>query len=93
MEWILICVSFISMGMAILTTSLGSLITKDSEKELGESLGIFGGFNSLGQVAGVMLGGVIMIWSDHCAYWIVAVILIATVYFLLPKRRLLILKS
>jgi len=34
MEWILIYVSFISIGMAILTPSLASLITKDSEKNM-----------------------------------------------------------
>ena len=90
MEWILIYVSFISIGMAILTPSLASLITKDSEKEYGASLGIFSSVNSLGQVAGVVIGGIIMIWSDHLAYWIVAVILMVIACLLLPKRKLLI---
>jgi|GEM_PF-201716 len=89
MEWILIYVAFISSGMAILTPSLASLITKDSEKEYGTSLGIFSSVNSLGQVAGVVLGGIIMIWSDHLSYWIVAVILIAVAYLILPKKKLL----
>ena len=93
MGLILIYVSFISMGMAILTPSLASLITKDSEKEYGASLGIFSSVNSLGQVAGVVIGGIIMIWSDHLAYWIIAVILMAVAYLLLPKRKLLIQKS
>ena len=39
MEWILIYVAFISIGMAILTPGLASLITKDSGKEYGASLG------------------------------------------------------
>ena len=93
MEWILIYVSFISIGMAILTPSLASLITKDSGKEYGASLGIFSSVNSLGQVAGVVIGGIIMIWSDHLAYWIVAVILMVVAYLVLPKKRLLIHKS
>ncbi len=93
MGLILIYVSFISMGMAILTPGLASLITKDSEKDYGASLGIFSSVNSLGQVAGVVIGGIIMIWSDHLAYWIVAVILMAVTYLLLPKRKLLIQKS
>ncbi|MBY0479586.1 MAG: MFS transporter [Chitinophagaceae bacterium] len=76
MGWILFYVSFISAGIAILTPSLTSLVTKDSGKEYGTSLGIFSAVNSLGQVAGVVMGGVIMIWSDHLAYWIVATILI-----------------
>jgi DHA1 family multidrug resistance protein-like MFS transporter len=93
MEWILIYVSFISIGMAILTPSLASLITKDSGKEYGASLGIFSSVNSLGQVTGVVTGGVIMIWSDHLAYWIVAVILFIAAYLILPKKKLLIDKS
>lgn len=76
MGWILFYVSFISVGIAILTPSLTSLVTKDSGKEYGTSLGIFSAVNSLGQVAGVVMGGIIMIWSDHLAYWIVAAILI-----------------
>lgn len=76
MGWILFYVSFISVGIAILTPSLTSLVTKDSGKEYGASLGIFSAVNSLGQVAGVVMGGIIMIWSDHLAYWIVATILI-----------------
>ena len=93
MKLILIYVSFISMGMAILTPSLASLVTKDSEKEYGASLGIFSAVNSLGHVAGVIIGGIIMIWSDHLAYWIVAVIFMVLAYLLLPKKGLLIYKS
>ena len=90
MGLILIYVSFISMGMAILTPSLASLITKDSEKEYGASLGIFSSINSLGQVTGVVLGGIIMIWFDHLAYWIVAAILLVVAYLVMPKKRLLV---
>lgn len=86
MGWILFYVSFISVGIAILTPSLTSLVTKDSGKEYGTSLGIFSAVNSLGQVAGVVMGGIIMIWSDHLAYWIVAVILMAFAYFGFPKQ-------
>ena len=80
MTWILIYVAFISIGMAILTPSLASLITKDSGNEYGASLGIFSAVNSLGQVAGVVIGGIVMIWSDHLAYWVVAGILMIVAY-------------
>ena len=90
MKWILIYVSFISMGMAILTPSLASLITKDSGKDYGASIGIFSSINSLGQVVGVVLGGISMIWFDHLAYWMVAAILLVVAYLVLPKKRLLI---
>jgi DHA1 family multidrug resistance protein-like MFS transporter len=85
MGWILIFVSFISLGIAILTPSLTSLITKDSGKEYGASLGIFSAVNSLGQVAGVVTGGIIMIWFDHLAYWIVATILIIFAFIISKK--------
>ena len=91
MEWIIVYVSFISIGMAILTPSLSSLITKDTGKDFGASLGIFSSVNSLGQFAGVVIGGIIMIWSNHLAYWIVAVVLLVFAYLVLPKRKLLIL--
>lgn len=88
MGWILIYVSFISLGVAILTPSLTSLITKDSGKEFGASMGIFGAVNSLGQVAGVVIGGIIMIWFDHLAYWIVGIILILFAFILLRIIRI-----
>jgi DHA1 family multidrug resistance protein-like MFS transporter len=88
MEWILIYISFISIGMAILTPSLASLITKDSGMESGVSFGIFSSINSLGQFAGVVIGGIIMIWSDHLAYWIIAIILLFFAYLVLPKKRM-----
>lgn len=93
MGWILFYVSFISVGIAILTPSLTSLVTKDSGKEYGASLGIFSAVNSLGQVTGVVMGGIIMIWSDHLAYWIVAVILVVFSYLFLPKTTLLVRKG
>ncbi len=85
MGWILIYVSFISTGIAILTPSLTSLVTKDSGKEYGASLGIFSSVNSLGQVVGVVMGGIIMIWSDHLAYWIVATILIIFAFIIIKN--------
>ena len=85
MGWILIFVSLISIGVAILTPSLTSLITKDSGKEYGASLGIFSAINSLGQVAGVVMGGIIMIWSDHLAYWMVATILIIFAFIIIKN--------
>ncbi|MEB0303203.1 MFS transporter [Mucilaginibacter sp. 5C4] len=82
-----------STGMALLTPSLASLVTQDSKKEYGASLGIFSSVNSLGQVTGVVIGGIIMIWSNHLAYWIVAVVLAVSAYLVLPKNRLVTINS
>ena len=88
MEWILVYVSFISVVMAMLTPSLASLITKDSGKKYGALLGIFSAVNSLGKVIGVVIGGIIMIWFDHLAYWIIAAICLVVAYSVLPAKRL-----
>lgn len=58
MEFILLFVSIVSVGMAILTPCLASLITKESGKNYGTALGIFSSVNSLGQVFGVVIGSV-----------------------------------
>ena len=93
MTWILLFVAFISIGMALLSPSLASLVTKDSDKEHGASLGIFSSVNSLGQVAGVFIGGIVMIWYDHLAYWIISLILILLAIVVVPKTRLSLLKA
>jgi DHA1 family multidrug resistance protein-like MFS transporter len=58
-------VSLISIGMAILTPCLASLITKNSGKQYGTTLGIFSSINSLGQMLGVVIGSILMIWFVH----------------------------
>ncbi|MEO7212035.1 MAG: MFS transporter [Mucilaginibacter sp.] len=91
MEFILLFVSFISIGMAILTPCLASLITKDSGKKYGTTLGIFSSVNSLGQVLGVVIGSVIMIWFVHLPYFIISVLLLIIAALCVPKFRLKIL--
>jgi DHA1 family multidrug resistance protein-like MFS transporter len=84
-ELIILYVSFISIGMSILTPSLSSLITKTQEKGHGITLGIFSSVNSLGQVVGVTMGGVLMMWFVHFPYILVSLILLITTLFLLSK--------
>jgi DHA1 family multidrug resistance protein-like MFS transporter len=91
MEFILLFVSFISIGMAILTPCLASLITKDSGKKYGTTLGIFSSINSLGQVLGVVIGSVMMIWFVHLPYFIISILLIIIAGISIPKFRLKIL--
>jgi DHA1 family multidrug resistance protein-like MFS transporter len=91
MEFILLFVSFISIGMAILTPCLASLITKDSGKKYGTTLGIFSSINSLGQVLGVVIGSVMMIWFVHLPYFIISILLLIIAAISVPKFRLKIL--
>lgn len=54
---------------------------------------VSGAVNSLGQVVGVVIGGIIMIWSDHLAYWTVAGIFLVFAYLFLPEKILSVRKS
>jgi DHA1 family multidrug resistance protein-like MFS transporter len=80
-EFILLYVSVISVGLAILTPALASLITKDTGKNYGISLGVFSSVNSLGQVLGVLIGAILMIWFDHLPYFLISFLLFIAAFF------------
>ncbi|MHA4807859.1 MFS transporter [Flavitalea flava] len=88
MEFILFFVSIISVGMAILTPCLASLVTKESGKNYGTALGIFSSVNSLGQVLGVVIGSVMMISFVHLPYFIISILLLLTACIAVPSFRL-----
>jgi DHA1 family multidrug resistance protein-like MFS transporter len=92
MEFILLFVSIVSVGMAILTPCLASLITKESGNNYGAALGIFSSVNSLGQVLGVVIGSVMMISFVHLPYFIISILLLLTACIAVPKFRLNILR-
>lgn len=91
MVFILIFVSLVSVGMAILTPCLASLITKETKRNYGTALGIFSSLNSLGQMLGVITGSVMMIWFVHLPYIIISIILLIAACIAIPKFRLKIL--
>ncbi|MEO7482448.1 MAG: MFS transporter, partial [Ferruginibacter sp.] len=91
MELILFFVSIVSVGMAILTPCLASLVTKEYGKNYGSALGIFSSVNSLGQVLGVVIGSVMMINFVHLPYFIISILLLFTACIAVPKFRLKIL--
>ena len=91
MEFILLFVSIVSVGMAILTPCLASLITKEAGKDYGTALGIFSSVNSLGHVLGVVIGSVMMIRFVHLPYFIISILLLLTACIAVPKFRLKIL--
>ena len=87
MEFILLFVSIVSVGMAILTPCLASLVTKESGKNYGTALGIFSSVNSLGQVLGVVIGSVMMISFVHLPYFIISILLLLTACIAIPTFR------
>ncbi len=86
--FILLFVSIIAVGLAILTPALASLITKDTGKNYGTSLGLFSAVSSLGQIFGVLAGSVLMIYFNHLPYFLVSFILILTACFSFSAFRL-----
>lgn len=90
--FILFFVSIVSVGMAILTPSLASLVTIESSETYGTSLGIYSSVNSLGQMLGVILGSVMMIWFDHLPYFIISIMLYITAWVAIPRSKFKILQ-
>ena len=86
--FILFFVSIVAAGMAILTPCLASLVTTVSGEDYGTSLGIYGSVNSLGQMLGVVIGSVMMIWFVHLPYFIISIILLITTFFTVPQLKL-----
>ncbi len=89
---ILFFVSIVSVGMAILTPCLASLVTTESSKDYGTSLGIYSSVNSLGQMLGVVTGSVMMIWFVHLPYFIISIILFITSCVAIPRFKFKILQ-
>ncbi len=87
LELILIYVSVISVGMALLTPSLASLVSKESQNNYGISLGIFSSVNSLAQATGVLFGGITLIWYTHLSYWLTSFFLIVSAILIFIKQR------
>lgn len=91
MLFILLFVHIVSVGMAILTPCLASLVTKECVKNCGTASGIFSSVNSLWQVFGVVIGSVMMINFVHLPYFIISILLLITACIAVSTVRLKIL--
>lgn len=80
MGFILIYVSFVSAGIAILYPCLAALIIKASGDNHGASSGVFNSINALGQVSGVVFGSIMLIWFEHLPYLLVSIILLGAAF-------------
>jgi len=87
MELLLIYVSLISVGMAMLAPGLASLVSKESHNNFGISLGIFSSVNSLAQATGVLVGGIVLMWYTHLSYWLASFFLISAAILIFIKQR------
>ena len=65
---ILGAVSVLSLGMALITPNLAALISKQDDQHKGALMGLQTAINSLGQVAGPLLGGILFAWKADVPY-------------------------
>lgn len=71
-------VGILAFGMALITPNLTALISKRSGQHTGTVLGIQNAANSLGQVGGATLGGVLYAWQVNVPYGFAGVLLVGT---------------
>lgn len=79
---ILILVGVLALGMAFIAPNLAALSAKDRGNHTGAAMGLLSGANSLGQVGGPLIGGILFAWRIDSPYalggLLMAVIAIAT---------------
>jgi MFS transporter, DHA1 family, multidrug resistance protein len=71
-------VGILAFGMALITPNLTALISERGGQHVGTVLGIQNAANSLGQVGGSMLGGVLFAWQVNAPYSFAGILLIST---------------
>ncbi|MEG5063071.1 MFS transporter [Microcoleus sp. B3-A4] len=71
-------VAILAFGMALITPNVAALISKRGGQHTGTVLGIQNAANSLGQVGGSMLGGVLFAWQVNAPYGFAGVLLMGT---------------
>jgi MFS transporter, DHA1 family, multidrug resistance protein len=71
-------VGILAFGMALITPNLIALISKRGSQHTGTVLGIQNAANSLGQVGGATLGGVLYAWQVNVPYGFAGILLVGT---------------
>jgi len=88
MLFILLYVTLFAMGVALITPTLASMVSKRAERNVGTALGQLTAANNLGQAFGPLVGGVLIGWQVHFPYFLTALLLgIAAFYTLVSNRR------
>jgi DHA1 family multidrug resistance protein-like MFS transporter len=71
-------VALLSLGMAFIAPNLSALVSeRGGDQHAGASLGVQNAANSLGQVGGPLLGGVLFIWQANAPYFFSGALLLA----------------
>jgi len=71
-------VGILAFGMALITPNLAALISERGSQYTGAVLGIQNAANSLGQIGGSVLGGILFAWQVSAPYSFAGIFLIGT---------------
>jgi DHA1 family multidrug resistance protein-like MFS transporter len=86
--FIMLYVAVFALGVALITPTLASMVSKRSGRNIGTALGRLTAANNLGQAAGPMVGGVLIGWEIHLPYLLTALLMgIAALFVPLTIRR------
>jgi len=89
MDGILISVSILALGMAIITPSLAVMVSHRSKDRLAKNLGLLAGANSVGQTLGPLFGGLLFVFNIHLPYLLAASALFLTAWKCFINNKLL----
>ncbi len=76
MPLVLSAVFVLALGMALIAPNLAALTSSRGGSHAGAALGMQSAANSLGQVGGPLLGGVLFAWQAQAPYWFGGVFLL-----------------
>jgi DHA1 family multidrug resistance protein-like MFS transporter len=82
---IIIVVSILALGMALITPGLASLTSKISERRVGERMGLLASISSLGLAAGSILGAGLYSINIHLPYLSISLILFTITFYLVIR--------
>ena len=68
LQLILMLVAILALGMAFIAPNLAALSAKGRGNQTGAAMGLLSGANSLGQVGGPLIGGMLYAWRIEAPY-------------------------
>lgn len=81
-------VSLLSLGMALISPNLTALVSEQGGQHKGAVLGLQNAANSLGQVGGPILGGILFAWQASVPYLFAGIFLVGvSIWIGLTKKR------
>ncbi|TYP93584.1 MFS transporter, DHA1 family, multidrug resistance protein [Fodinibius salinus] len=84
---IIVVVSILAVGMALVTPSLASLTSKISEQRVGERMGLLASISSLGLAAGSFLGAGLYSLNIHLPYFLCSSVVLIIFFYMIRRHQ------